>query len=199
MANFEFISDTHTYLLDGKPLMSVSELVNPLAQDMGAVDELTLEAAAERGTTCHKLLELLLNGEDIEGEYPDEYQCYVDGIELFLSEHDITPLYIEQPIYSEELGLAGTPDLICLFDGEMAIVDYKFVSQVQKTKLGAQVTAYKAMCEDNGIDIDAMYIAHFLPTGKYRLYPVEDNRERLDLLLKLRAERQKKHARGRIE
>jgi hypothetical protein len=141
MSDVVFDEARHAYEVDGKELPSVTQLVAVLGDD-GDIDEDILERAADRGTTCHAIIAMALQGEDYRGEYPAMYQPWVDSIEAFLHEHNIVPLMIETPLGNTTLGYAGTPDLVCEFDGATALLDYKCVSQVNKTKVKAQLNAY---------------------------------------------------------
>lgn len=172
-----FDESTHTYYIDGKPVPSVTQLVAPMGKDLNDLEddyylELAVEAAAERGTVLHAYIAHRLTGGEAEDfEMPSEYQSYADSVELFLSEHDVKPWIIETPLYGD--GYAGTPDLVCEMDGQAAIVDYKFVSQITKSKVGAQLGGYKELCDFNGISINALAAIHFLRDGRYRLYGVD--------------------------
>ena len=136
-----FDEATHQYHIDGIPVPSVTQLVAPLGDALDDLDpdlELTMEAAAERGVTMHAYLAHRLLGNAPEDfELPVDYQPYAEAVEQFLLEHRITPLLIETALAGD--GFAGTPDLVCEFDGPLAILDYKFVSQVAKSKVGAQL------------------------------------------------------------
>lgn len=199
MAQLLFYDDKHRYELDGTELTSVSELTKSMSSLN--IDECmgnTLDVAAERGVICHKVIELILSGENVDGEYPAQYQPYVDGIVKFLAENDIIPIYIEKPFASEILGIAGTPDLICLFNGILTITDNKFVSSVDKSSVSAKLNAYRKICEENGIHVESLQIIQFMNTGEYRPYDVEISDEDVNLLLKLKERKNRKHPRGRI-
>lgn len=171
----EFDPATHTYLVDGVKVPSVTQLVAPLGADYDEPDDFTegiLDAATDRGTTMHAYLEHRLYGGSREDfELPDMYAPYADAADLFLAEHEITPLAVETAMPGN--GFAGTPDLICEFDGETAIVDYKFVSQLAKSKVGAQLAGYAELCRENDIYVDKLCAVQFLKDGTYRLYPVD--------------------------
>ena len=164
--------------------------------DEGDDLELVMDAAADRGTTCHKVLEMLLKGE--EPEYPSIYEQYVEAIRLFMAEHTIVPFAIETPIYSAVYGYAGTPDLLCMFDGILTVVDYKFVSQIAKTKVKAQINAYCKAYEEKDIFPDQLLAVQFMKDGTYRIYPVKYDDEELEVALKLWELKHKKHPRGKI-
>ena len=194
-----FDASKHEYTVDGTVVPCVSDIIAVYGKEIEEGDELelTMEAAAERGTVCHKILESLLTfGEAIE--YPSSYEPYVEAIDLFLSEHNIVPMAIETPVYSAKGNYAGTPDLLCEFDGLLAIVDYKFVAQIAKTKVKAQLNAYCKAYEEGGVYPDLLLAVQFLKDGTYRIYPVKYDDEELEVALKLWQLKHKKHPRGQI-
>lgn len=199
----DFAPETHTYYVDGVKVPSVTQLVAPLGDDYDEPDDLmeqALDAAADRGVTMHGYLEHRLQGGSREDyELPDAYEVYADGADLLLSEHEIAPLCVETPLPGD--GFAGTPDLVCDFDGETAILDYKFVSQIAKTKVGAQLAGYMELCWANGIFPEALYAVQFLRDGTYRLYPVggENGQKAFELCRLLYELKHKHHPRGRID
>lgn len=206
MEELIFYPEGHRYELDGKTIPSVTELTEALGAYAGELDaelELTLEAAAERGGALHGYMEHRLEGglrEDYE--LPDEWAVYADAVDLFLSEHTLSPLFVETALWAApggETAFAGTPDYVGDFDGRLAVLDWKFVSQVQKSKVGAQLAGYGLLCRENGVEPERAVCVQFLPDGTYRLYPAggegdKDFRTCLDLY---RA-RTKKHPRGGI-
>lgn len=201
MPELLFYPETHTYTLDGKEIPSVTQLVEIYSTSKVEEDsdlELTFESAAERGTLLHGYLEHRLTGGEVEDyEIPAAYIGYVEAIELSLSEHELEPMLVEAMIHAYTF--AGTPDYVGLFDGDLAIVDWKFVSQIQKTKIGAQLNGYKTLCERNCIYPNKLYCVQFLPNGEYRLYPVSDNGETFDLCYKVYQAKNMKHPRGGIK
>lgn len=203
MHEFLFYPETHTYTLDGKEIPSVTQLVEIYSTAKAEEDsdlELTFESAAERGTLLHGYLEHRLTGGEVEDyEIPDAYSGYVEAIELFLSEHELGPILIETPMYSDgKFAFAGTPDYVGGFDGSFVILDWKFVSQIQKTKVGAQLNGYRIMAERNDIYVENLYCVQFLADGQYRLYPVEDDSRTFDLCWDVYQAKNMKHPRGRI-
>lgn len=198
----DFDPDTHIYRLDGIRLPSVTQLTDIYGANVENPDlELTMEAAAERGSILHGYIEHRLRGR-ARGDYelPDAYADYADGVDLFLAEHELDPMLVESPLWGEAEGVryAGTPDYVGLLDGKLCILDWKFVSQVQKTKVGAQLNGYWSLCLDNDIFPEALYCVQFLPDGTYRLYPAGTLTDGFYLCLNVYAERNKKHPRGGI-
>lgn len=196
-----FDPDTHTYTLaDGTILPSITEIVKPLGADFDDVDpymEQTLEVAAERGTVCHAVLEALINGEE-DIEYPAAYEAHIDAVRQFVGEHEIIPIAAEKPVCSPLRGVAGTPDLLCWFDGLLTLLDYKFVSQVAKSKVKAQLNGYNLIYNELGVFPEALKTVQFLP-GTYRIYPTAIDPTEFDLCMEIHRHKNRKHPRGRIE
>jgi len=210
-SDFCFDQDSHTYYVGGKTVPSVTQLTDifntfPVKEDSDL--ELTIEAAADRGTTLHGYLEHRLSGGDkLDYEMPDAYQGYADGVDLFLEEHRLEPDLIETPLRGEtppfpaavhKIKFAGTPDYVGLFDSVFSILDWKFVSQVQKTKVGAQLNGYLDLCAYNGIFPEKLFCVQFLPDGTYRLYPVEISEECFRMCTEVYRLKTKKQPRGGI-
>lgn len=197
-----FDEATHTYTVDGETVPSVTQLVAPLGSPMDEMDEMmegAVENAAERGTTMHAYIaHRLQGGVEEDFELPADYADYVDAVELFLAEHTIEPLLVEQPLGGD--GYAGTPDLVCIFDGEPTILDYKFVSTVAKSKVGAQLRGYMELCNHNDIYPEKLKAIQFM-RGDYRIYDVDTETTLLSWTVckTLHLIKTKKHPRGRIE
>ena len=90
MFDVTFDEATHAYTVDGKAVPSVTQLVAPLGADYDEPEDdmlaLTVEAAADRGTTMHAYLAHRLTGGAPEDfELPDAYDPYACAVELFLA------------------------------------------------------------------------------------------------------------------
>ena len=85
----------------------------------------------EEGTKFHKYCEDYLNGLSVVVPGSD-----VDMFKEIKKELDkITEIRnIESMIHSEIYKYAGRPDLICLYENKLCIVDFKFTRQKSKTE-----------------------------------------------------------------
>ena len=96
------------------------------------VADYVMRTAARRGTRVHKLVELALSNKPL-GDITD---CGVLPVALFnmmqpaLDKIDQIRA-LEQPLYSAELGIAGSVDTVCSYDGVPSIVDYKTASKMR--------------------------------------------------------------------
>lgn len=202
-----FEPEGHRYLLDGVEIPSVTQLVAPLGSqqevDEGDDMELTIEAAAERGVVLHGYIEHRLKGGcRADYELPDAWMGYADAVDLFLAEHSVVPYLVETALYDLEgdgTAYAGTVDCVADLDNTLTVLDWKFVSQVQKTKVGAQLCGYHFLCVNNDIFPDALACVQFLPDGTYRLYPAGGGGVKdFDLCMELYKAKKKKHPKGGI-
>jgi len=205
MAQLVFYDDKHIYELDGQPVPSVSELQRPLGGDPVEEGEedvafaIAQEAAAERGVILHAALESLLRGANPDDiEIPASYDGHFASACKFVNDHEIIPYMMETPLFNESMRYAGTPDLICSFDGTDTIIDYKFVSSINKTRVKSQLNAYRLICLDKGIAIHALYAVQFMGDGRYRLYPVAIDECEFAMCYGIYHAKHKTHPRGAI-
>ena len=126
-----------TYVLSYYPKGKFFE--NWLKQ-VGFASEHIVKKAAEEGTQVHELSELYLNGEELKflddrgrPQYnPDVWQMFLRFVE-FWEEFKPTLIETEVHIFSDELQVAGTCDLIVEINGELWLLDLKTSNQLQTT------------------------------------------------------------------
>ena len=108
--------------------------------------------ASTRGTKFHNMLEGYLRNEEhfLDGVMPDMKQSFRDiqeTLDLIDNIH-----YIESPLYSEKLGVAGRTDCIGEFAGIPSIIDFKTSLRQKKEawieNYFEQGTAYALMYEE---------------------------------------------------
>ena len=108
--------------------------------------------ATTRGTRLHTLFEHYLNNDDVTSL--KEYKVPLVNL-MFqsakgaLADHISTIYQQETQMSSDRLCLAGTVDLICEWDGELAVVDFKTSEKTKPEKwlesYFVQLSAYWAM------------------------------------------------------
>lgn len=126
-----------TYVLSYYPKGKFFE--NWLKQ-VGFASEHIVKKAAEEGTQVHELCESYLNGEELnflspqgKPQYnPDVWQMFLRFVE-FWEEFKPTLIETEVHIFSDELQVAGTCDLIVEINGELWLLDLKTSNQLQTT------------------------------------------------------------------
>jgi len=111
-----------------------------------------LEKAAQRGSRVHRacaafsmeLPVMCLRTEDIG---------YFESFKKWFESYVVEVLLVEKRLESP-LGFFGHPDLICiLINHQTAVVDYK-TPAVESTIWKAQIAAYSALAEGEGIKVD---------------------------------------------
>lgn len=110
------------YKIDGKEYYRVTSILGIIAKHglrnwMGKVGHKKaskiLESRQVLGTHVHKLVELTLQGKDINlGAYEQEIQDGLLEFNSFKKAAKLKPKLLEQPLWSNKHGYAGTPDYI---------------------------------------------------------------------------------------
>ena len=143
--DIQFFEEEHIYLVDGEEVPSVTTILNYLSDvDYGKVSPSVLEQAAKRGSLVHEYTELMDYGA-LPDEVESEVVGYLTAYEKFLRDYKPDWLYIEQPVYSEAFGYAGTVDRFGRIDGELCVVDIKTLAsptKMQKFTVSSQTAAY---------------------------------------------------------
>lgn len=113
---FTFDPEAHEYRLDGRVLVSVTQVL----ERAGLVDAAWFtEESRRRGTAVHAATHYLDEGDlDIESVDP-AIEGYVLAYERFKREARFRPDIIEVPAYQSRWLYAGTPDRIVLGGGEV--------------------------------------------------------------------------------
>lgn len=121
--------------------------------------------ASTRGTKFHNLLEKYLSNEPVniitESLMPDMKQAFND-IKSTIDRIDNIH-YLETPLYSEKMRLAGRTDVIGEFDEVLSVIDFKTSSKPKTESMiedyFLQGTCYALMYEERvGIPIDQIVV-----------------------------------------
>ena len=172
MAQLLFFDEGHKYTIDGEELPSVSELTRFISREIyGDVGQFNLDRAADRGTAVHKATELL----DKYGtaEIDEDIAPYLQAYIAFRKEHKCEWQKIEYATHHPDNLYAGTLDRVGTVDGNLAILDIKTSSTIQKPLYTAQLNLYRKMLPD---PIEQLIILHLRKDGTYKLIdiPIDD-------------------------
>jgi hypothetical protein len=107
---------------------------------VGYSSEHIIKKAGEEGTQVHEMIESYLNGEelnflDLNGNPmydPNVWQMLLRFTEWW-EEYNPTLIETEVHLFSDELKVAGTCDLICEINNELWVVDFKTSNHLQPT------------------------------------------------------------------
>jgi len=206
MAQLVFYQQDHIYEVDGVKQDSVSEVLRFLSrEEYDDINQYKLDNAAERGTAVHKACEVLYKYKT--AECAPDIVPYVQAFVQFLKDHKCDFTDIEKALADTALGIAGTPDLCGVVDGEESIIDLKAQSAIKKTLVKAQLNGYKHLREVNGKpEVKRLYCLQLFTekdkagqiVGKYRLYPAAIDATEFTACLTLHKASQMKHERGAI-
>ena len=147
-------------------------------------DKIT-KAATKRGTDMHTLTENYLYNKDLPEVPPiSEFLFKIAKGNL----KKIDNIYaLEGPLYSRQLGIAGTVDCIAEYDGELAIIDFK-TSKKPKPRdwiehYFVQAMAYGCMLyEMKNIPIKKLVIIMACENGECVVYEENDKAKYIKLL-----------------
>ena len=147
-------------------------------------DKIT-KAATKRGTDMHTLTENYLYNKDLPEVPPiSEFLFKIAKGNL----KKINNIYaLEGPLYSRQLGIAGTVDCIAEYDGELAIIDFK-TSKKPKPRdwiehYFVQAMAYGCMLyEMKNISIKKLVIIMACENGECVVYEETDKSKYIKLL-----------------
>lgn len=117
-----------------------------------AADKISTQASI-RGEAVHELCENYLNNDPDfkKGHMPANIQSFLQ-LKPILDEHVNNIHYLEAPLYSDYLKVAGRVDCVAEYDGELAIIDFKTSKKPKKESwienYFMQESAYAVMYEE---------------------------------------------------
>ncbi len=153
--DLDFDEKKHQYSVNGVVIPSVSEIIGPITYTQYSVQQNAVDQAAHRGTKVHAMTELYDRGDlEEESTIASDEALYLMAWIKFL--HDYQPKweFIEMPLACRTF--AGTVDRIGTIDGQLAIVDIKTTSsmdRIHKVALACQLAGYWDLCQLNDIDV----------------------------------------------
>ena len=159
-----FNKENHTYTLDGKILISVTQLMRKhgLAPDYSGINEAVLQRKAERGTLIHEEIERYIKHGELG--FTSEQDDFIG----FAKELGLKNMRSEQ-IVNNDL-VAGTIDLMAERVAGKATIkvlaDYKTGTTVDKEAVRWQLSLYERL---SGEKFDEFYAFHLCEKSKYIL------------------------------
>ena len=200
--------DLHTTTVDGKRFYvdtsgamypSVTTVTSLLSADQiklwrKRVGEETANrisnAAAKRGTAFHHKVEDYLRREKPYIEFDNIIQEGMFKSIKPVLDDSIVPIALEAPLISKELQLAGRVDCVGLWEGKLAIIDFKTSSKYKEDYMAKpwylQMTAYAIMVEElTGHAIEECVALVALEDANFQLFITEPE-QHVDELFELR-------------
>ena len=126
-----------TYVLSAYPKGKHFE--NWLKQ-MGTSADYIVKQAAQEGTQVHEMIEDYLNGKELNflnslgnpAYNPDVWQMFLRFVD-FWETYNPKLIETEVHLFSDELKVAGTCDMVCEIDDKLWVIDFKTSNHLQTT------------------------------------------------------------------
>ena len=158
MDSVRFDKEKHVYMIDGKKLPSVTEIINSVIQRDFYADEFQMH----KGSMIHLALKLYLQGKLDENSIDERIKCRVEAGKKAIKELELRPPYvIEKHLFHKLYQYAGTPDLLTE-DG--ILIDWK--SSHNKSVIG-QLGGYYLLLKENKFYVYRLYEIVLDDNGNY--------------------------------
>ena len=179
---------------DGKKLVSITsvtsfhnrEIFREWRAKVGneEANKITKQSTS-RGTDMHTLVEHHLKNEKLPKVQPLSEMLLDRQNQTWAKIDNI--LIQEEPLFSYQLGVAGTPDCIAEYEGELAIIDFKTSKKPKPEEwiehYYVQCAAYACMLyEMTGIMVKKFVIIMSCEDGECKVYEQYDKRKYINLL-----------------
>lgn len=185
-----FDAETHTYT-DASAERVVPGVTRILSV-LGAyenVPEVALERKRQIGSDVHAACHILNTGLLNEVTVSEEIAEYVRAYKTFLKDKQPVCLFSEMPMYSPDLGFAGTPDFVGEIDGQMAVFDIKTTVRIYPMS-GLQLSAYGHLVQSQfDIKVAKRYTLQLKKDGSYVLFEHDSKEDFINFLACLRVYR----------
>lgn len=145
-------------------------LKNYIAKNSANAGEKKLASAGSIGSAVHKQIEMNIDPKHLNAAEMKLYENSKNAFLKFKAEVDYQPLAYEVTLASKDLGVAGTIDLICMYEGKLTLIDWKsgFVGESARW----QTSCYKYLFEENfGEKINVIVVKLDKNNGTY--FPIK--------------------------
>lgn len=148
--------------------------------------------AADTGTAAHDLFERMAKGENVGRVHPD-LEPFVRHFDEFLTVAKPEYHFLEETVWSDKHGYAGSFDAFATIDGERVWIDNKTTRSGIHAEVGIQLAAYRFaehILRPDGSRVpmpkaDGGAVLHVRPEG-WKLVPVKADEELFEVFLHLR-------------
>ena len=180
------IDGARYYTVNGRPMVSITSVTSHWNKHIfvdwrkrigeAEANRITRRATS-RGTATHSLIENHLLNKDVEFDKPSPKMLFLQAKETLKNINNIYAL--EESLYSEELGVAGTVDCIAEYNGELSIIDFKTAEKPKPRdwieNYFVQAAAYACMFfERTGIPVKKLVIIMTCEDGEMTVYEEYD-------------------------
>lgn len=142
-----FEAETHTYTLGGRPVPSVTQVLDEQLADWSMVPPDVLEAARVFGTHVHEAVKLEVRKRLDWQSLDPAIAPYIEGLRNFMRKGDFVPLASEIQMGHGLFRYAGTLDLYGPVCGVSSLIDVK--SGAVPRTVGPQTAGYAELYHHN--------------------------------------------------
>ena len=184
----KFLENTHEYFVDGKKVMSVTEILDKYSDyldiynDYANIPQFVLQRAAEKGTKLHKDIELFEQNKKVSDSI--ELRNYKKLKKELGFKVKFNEILVVIKNNFDQVVAAGRLDMVIEKDGQAGIIDIKRTSKFYYQKVTAQINLYKiGLSYTYGIDASQLYClrlrddlaeAHKIDDETHKIYEVLD-------------------------
>ena len=137
----EFIDDSHTYLVDGVIVPSITQILKVrFNKKYDGIPKETLQRASEKGTQMHEVIEKWCKN----GEESDLVE--LRNFKFLKRQYNFSVMQNEVPVilwHDDEIIGAGRLDMVISMNGQVGLADLKRTSALDKDYLGYQLNLYR--------------------------------------------------------
>ncbi len=176
-SKLELDESTHTYTLDGRRLISVTQALSIL-DNRWKIDPFYLE----RGRLVHLATEYYDRDELDDSTVDPQIQPYFDAYIKFGMDTGFKPTHIELKLFHPEYFYAGKIDRIGHLNGCLVIIDLKSGAKASQADL-LQGASYFELAKINNIPVKKVFDLYLNENGTYKLEPIENPKLLLRIFL----------------
>lgn len=139
------------------------------------------DAAANRGTTVHSIVESYQHTKEHVDSIDKDFQGYAQAFFNWVEDNDVDIMIHEKTVISKQYGFAGTLDLLVKFrkSNKVYLIDVKTGKDIYPEAY-LQLSAYKQALREENITVDHIAVVLLRETGTYKFGQGE---EALDVFL----------------
>jgi len=184
--DFTFDGDRHLYLVQGRPVPSVTQVLQAtgLGADYSMVPREVLERKRVIGQFVHEATQYLDEGSLDLGSVDPELQPYLSAYQQFLVKSGFRPQLIEHRAVGSISGMlcGGTVDRVGMMNGQLWIIDLKCVERLYPG-FAIQTAGYELLLPKPVVPPFkyTRAVLQLRPDGSYKMSPPYDDPSDLDV------------------
>lgn len=170
----EFQEEGHSYTIDGKPAVSVTQVMDGYVTGYDGVPQQILQDAAHFGRSIDLACQFIAEDDLDESTLTPLMVPRINAFKQFLADKKVEIEAHQTRVGDKALMVAGTLDFVVRFNRQRWVIDTKATSAVMPS-WGIQTSAYAKYYEANtGEKVHKRGALWLRADGSYRLVPHDD-------------------------